>query len=47
MAIMGTLESTTLDETIRCASKCFIFSIEKQNQKQVCNLRATHSSIPK
>ena len=31
MATMSTLESSTLDETIRCASKWFILEEKKQN----------------
>ena len=31
MAILSTLESTSLDETIRCASKLFILTLKTEN----------------
>ena len=51
MAILSTLESTTLDETIKCTSKMVDFHIKKKKsivgQSQACNLRTTHSSVLK
>ena len=51
MAILSTLESTTLDETIRCASKWLSLTLKnakfRVGESQVCNLRKTHSSVLK
>ena len=49
IAILSILESTSLNKTIRCASKCFILTqrIPKSRlcrESQVCNLR-THNQI--
>ena len=35
MAILSTLESTTLDEAIRCTSKWFISTLKMQNLELV------------
>ena len=47
MAILGTLESTTLDEIIRCASKWSILALTKSKigKSQECNLRITDSAV--
>ena len=39
MAILSTLEHTTLDETIRCASKWFILKLKNTQNPELVNLK--------
>ena len=45
MVILSTLESTTLDETSRCASKWFILALKTQNLELV-NLKCVTYAQP-
>ena len=45
MAILSTLKSTTLDETIRCTSKWFILTSKMQNMELV-NLKCVSNAQP-
>ena len=46
MAILSTLESTTLDETIRCTSKWFILKFKKKQNLKLVILKCVTYAQP-
>ena len=46
MAILSTLESTSLNETIRCTSKSFILTLKKPQNLELVNLKCVPYAQP-